>query len=168
MASMNTTPLSIAIQDPFGFGYEGRIGVTREFSSRRAGMAAVLSQYAQRSTPAPPSVQYWYLLYHGYYTADELINHPGRPARQDQTPEARAAEEESNRAAEEIRMREQNEYLAERGEERWRNRAARIRGWRDRAARIRGSTGNFDYAHEGHCRCPECPGPQGMQLTTQW
>ena len=61
-----------AIHDPFGYGYEGRIGVDRETSTRRKGIAAVLHQFATRGLKAPEAAQYDYLITHGFYTAEEL------------------------------------------------------------------------------------------------
>ena len=61
-----------AIRDPFGYGHEGRIGVDRETSARRKGIAAVLHQFAKRGLQAPDAAQYEYLITHGFYTVEEL------------------------------------------------------------------------------------------------
>lgn len=61
-----------ALHDPFGHGYEGRIGVDRETSAHRKGIAAVLHQFAARGIKAPEAAQYDYLITHGFYTVEEL------------------------------------------------------------------------------------------------
>ena len=61
-----------ALNDPFGYGFEGRIAVDRQASARRKGIAAVLAQFAARGMQAPATVQYNYFLTHGFYTAEEL------------------------------------------------------------------------------------------------
>ena len=61
-----------ALHDPFGYGFEGRIGVDRETSARRKGIAAVLHQFAARGIKAPEAAQYDYLIAHGFYTVEEL------------------------------------------------------------------------------------------------
>ena len=145
------------IQDPFGFGYEGRVAVSHELSRRRAGIAAVLSQYASRSKPAPHSVQYQYLLSNGYYSPEELKDHPGHPPRKDKALES-SSTEESNKALEETRMREQNEYLAEKEEKRWKAREARMRRWR----------GRYRATDDGNCQCAFCLDRQGRRNSSPW
>ena len=61
-----------AIHDPFGYGYEGRIGVDRETSTRRKGITAVLNRFVTRGIKAPEAAQYDYLITHGFYTVEEL------------------------------------------------------------------------------------------------
>lgn len=166
MASPNGTPFfpqtaspetTTAIQDPFGFGYEGRVAVSRELSRRRAGITAVFSHYESRSKPAPHSVQYQYLLAHGHYTPEELKDHPGRPPRRDQAPETTSADENTD-AVEEMRMKEQNEYLARKEDERWKDREARLRRWR----------ASYDDTEAEECSCWYCLGRRPRRYTTDW
>ena len=117
-----------AIHDPFGFGYEGRVAISRELSRRRVGITADVSQYASESKPAPDSIQYQYLLSHGYYSIEELEDHPGRPPKN--APIIKAAEGGSSQAADETWMREQNEIQAKKEEKIWRARQERRLRWR--------------------------------------
>ena len=143
------TNIATAIQDPFGHGYEGRIAVSRDFSTRRAGIAAVVRQFAARSKPAPPSSQYQYLISYGYYSAEELKGHPGCPPLKIQATEPTPAEEEeAKRAAEEERMRGENEYVAKVEKEKWEHREDRILRWRMKDA-------DADKDHD-RCDCSAC------------
>ena len=67
-----------AIQDPYGYGFEGRVALDFPSSERRNRVATVIRQFSAHSLPAPAAVQYEYLLCHGYYTAEEMKDHPGR------------------------------------------------------------------------------------------
>ena len=166
MAPLNATSLCLrsapaeittVIQDPFGFGYEGRVAVSRELSRRRAVIATVLSQFASRSKPAPHSVQYQYFLSHGYYSPEELKDHPGNPSKKDKDLESPSAEE-SNEAAEETRMREQNEYLAKKELKRWWAREARMRRWGAR----------YHVMDGRDCGCAFCLELQAIQHSFPW
>ena len=140
--------IATAIEDPFGHGYEGRIAVSRELSTRRAGIAAVIRQFAARSRPAPSSSQYQYLISYGYYSAEELKGHPGCPAPKTHATESTPAQEEAKRAKEEERMREENEYVAKVEKEKWEDRENRILRWRMKDA-------DADDSHD-RCGCPDC------------
>ena len=67
-----------AIKDPYGYGFEGRVGGDHQFSERRKQIATALRQFSNHSFLAPVAVQYEYLLCYGYYTAEEMKDHPGR------------------------------------------------------------------------------------------
>lgn len=140
--------IATAIQDPFGHGYEGRIAVSRELSTRRAGIAAVVRQFAGRSRPAPPSSQYQYLVSYGYYSAEELKSHPGCPPPKIQATELTPAQEEAKKAAEEERMRGENEYVAKVEKEKWEDRENRMLRWRMKDA-------DADNTHD-RCDCSDC------------
>lgn len=141
--------IATAISDPFGHGYKGRIGVSRELSTRRGGIAAIVRQFAARSRPAPPSSQYAYLISHGYYSAEELQNHPGcPPPPKKQATEILPAQEDKKRAAEEERMREENEYVAKVEREKWEDREDRVLRWREKES-------DADKGHD-QCNCSAC------------
>ena len=76
-AIMSNT-LNTAIEDPYGYGFEGRVAVDRHSSERRKHVATVIRQFSTHSLLAPVAVQYEYLLCYGYYTAEEMKDHPGR------------------------------------------------------------------------------------------
>lgn len=124
--------ITSAIQDPFGYGYEGRIAISRLFADRRAGIAAVVRQYAARSILAPHSVQYEYLICHGYYTAEELKDHPGCQTTKGESKETTPGEDMEKEAETEEKMREQVEHVAEMEQKRWEWREARLFWWRRR------------------------------------
>ena len=67
-----------AIKDPYGYGFEGRVALDIPSSERRNRIFTVIRQFSAHSLPAPAAVQYEYLLCYGYYTAEEMKDHPGR------------------------------------------------------------------------------------------
>ena len=71
--------ITAAIEDPFDYGYEGRVPVDRQLSARRKPIATILSHYAAKGIFAPLDVQYEYLVCYGFYTPEELKDHPGYP-----------------------------------------------------------------------------------------
>ncbi|KAL8795379.1 MAG: hypothetical protein Q9195_002120 [Heterodermia aff. obscurata] len=112
-----------AIHDPLGYGREGRIGVDRETSARRKGIAAVLHQFATRGLKAPEAAQYDYLVAHGFYTVEELRECPVSTDVKVLDP------------AEEKRVAE---YVKKVGAEKWLRRSNRIGRWeRMRRERVR-------------------------------
>lgn len=70
--------ITTAIEDPYGHGFEGRVQVDRQSSERRKHIATVVRHFSMHSLLAPAAVQYEYLLCYGYYTAEEMKDHPGR------------------------------------------------------------------------------------------
>ena len=118
-AAPTTSGIPAAIQNPFDFGYEGRVGISRELSDRRSHIDLAIFIYTSQSQLVPQSLQYEYLLSRGYYSAEELDDHPGRPRR--------SADEEVKKAATELtKMREYNEYVVRKGVERLRAELARL------------------------------------------
>lgn len=114
--------VSSAVQNPFDYGYEGRIGVDRESSDRRKYIAPVLRQFAVRNLLAPEKAQYEYLLCYGYYTGHELRTHPARP-------KATLAQEENAKTEEAAEMKEHMYCVEENEDAKWKKREARIKRW---------------------------------------
>ena len=147
------------IQDPFDFGYEGRVAISRELSRRRAGITAALTRYTSRIELVPHSLQYQYLLSHGYYTTEELKDHPGRPLEPGFTSVDREDTIDAQwKIAENRRMIAQSEYLAKKEEKRWQDREARLRRWR----------ASFDDSTYSSCHCRFCMLPGPRPITTDW
>ena len=64
------------VGNPLGFGYEGRIALSSSDSAYQPNVDAIVDWYNSRSRPVSGDVQIMYLHCHGYYTLEELLQHP--------------------------------------------------------------------------------------------
>ena len=133
----------IHIGDPLGYGFEGRIAVNRETSSRRMGFSITAQQYAAHGLAPPASMQRDFFLIYGFYSAEELqtcdywqvLESEEDDKAQEQSvvyEKIVANEQERSDLQEELRALRQSEYLKKEEKLKWESRQRMIKFWQIR------------------------------------